>query len=429
MNNKKLPQSSAFESFRILGKRAQDLLQRTREELQKRQKEGIDPMPVAPLPPAESEPQMMVDLSTWSVARAALAVLAIVAGSWLVIQLQDAIILLLLGFFVSAIIDPSVRFLERLKVPRLLAVLIHYLAAVVIITSLMVSLVPLLGTQITEMVTKVTVAANAFVRDPTFVLPFLSAESNVRLHELLQTVLSDPSLNNFSFALQQLGQNLSSAAQGSLQFAFGLAGSALSFVAQMTVVLALACFIQLERESIRQWVRGMLPPSYRGYLDDKSQAIHVKIAQWARGQAILGLCIAVLVFVALSIVGLDYAVTLAVLAGLTEFIPYLGPLIAAGPAVLVALTQEGPQWALLVAVLFYLIQWLENNFLVPMVMQRAVGLSPVAVMFAMLVAVSFPETIHPILGILLAVPATTILAIFLEDLRRRRDLKRQQPQH
>ena len=58
----------------------------------------------------------------------------------------------------------------------------------------------------------------------------------------------------------------------SLQFAFGLAGSALSFVAQMTVVLALACFIQLERESIRQWVRGMLPAGYRGYLDDKSQA-------------------------------------------------------------------------------------------------------------------------------------------------------------
>lgn len=428
MTNKKLPQSSAFESFRILGKRAQDLLQRTREELQKRQKDGADMPAAAPLPAPEREPQMMVDLSTWSVTRAALAVLAVVGGTWLVIQLQDAIILLLLGFFVSAIIDPSVRFLERLRVPRLLAVLIHYLAAIVIVTGLMVSLVPMLGSQITEMVTKVTVAANAFVRDPDFVLPFLSPEANVRLHDLLQAILADPSLNSFSFALQQLGQNLSSAAQGSLQFAFGLAGSALSFVAQMTVVLALACFIQLERESIRQWVRGMLPAGYRGYLDDKSQAIHVKIAQWARGQAILGLCIAVLVFTALSIVGLEYALVLAVLAGLTEFIPYLGPLIAAVPAILVALTQEGPQWALLVAVLFYIIQWLENNFLVPMVMQRAVGLSPVAVMFAMLVAVSFPNTIHPILGILLAVPATTILAIFLEDFRRRRDQKRQQAQ-
>ncbi len=189
------------------------------------------------------------------------------------------------------------------------------------------------------------------------------------------------------------------------------------------LVLALGAFIQLERESIRQWVRGILPPQYRGYLDDKSQAIHVKIAQWARGQAILGLCIAVLAFIALSIVGLDYAVTLAVLAGVTEFIPYVGPLIAAVPAILVALTQQGPQWALLVAVLYYLIQWLENNFLVPMVMQRAVGLSPVAVMFAMLVAVSFPNIIHPVLGILLAVPATTIVAIFLEDFRIRREHK------
>lgn len=421
MSNKKIPQSSAFESFRILGKRAQNILQRTREELHKRQKEASDQPPAPVHHEPKKEPQMLVDLSTWSVTRAALAVLAVVASAWLVIQLQQAIVLLLLGFFVSAIMDPSVRFLEKLHVPRLIAILLHYLLAIVVIVSLMVSLVPLIGAQITEMVGKITLAANAFVRDPEFMLPFLSAEANVRLHELLQATLADPSLSNFSFALQQLGQNLSSAAQGSLQFAFGLAGSAVSFIAETTVVLALACFIQLERESIRQWVRGMLPVRYRGYLDDKSQAIHVKIAQWARGQAILALCIAILVFVALSIIGLDYAVTLAVLAGLTEFIPYLGPLLAAIPAVLVAGTQEGFQWALLVAALFYLIQWLENNFLVPMVMKRAVGLSPVVVMFAMLVAVSFPDVIHPVLGILLAVPATTVIAIFAEDFRRRRE--------
>ncbi len=422
MTQKKLPQSSAFESFRILGKRAQELLQRTREELHKRQKEEAN----APLPAAEppaNEPRTMIDLSTWSVTRAALAVLAVVAGAWLIIQLQQAIILLLLGFFVSAIMDPSVRILERFRVPRLIAILLHYLLALLVIVCLMVSLVPLIGSQLTEMVGRITVAANTFVRDPNFVLPFLSADANARMHQLLQTALADPSLSNFSFALQQLGQNLSSAAQGSLQFAFGIAGSAVSFLASTTVVLALACFIQLERESIRQWVRSMLPARYRGYLDDKSQAIHVKIAQWARGQALLALCIAVLVFVALSIVGLDYAPTLAVLAGLTEFIPYFGPLLAAIPAVLVAVTQEGPEWALLVAGLFYLIQWLENNFLVPMVMQRAVGLSPVVVMFAMLVAVSFPDVIHPVLGILLAVPATTILAIFAEDIRRRREKK------
>ena len=62
-------------------------------------------------------------------------------------------------------------------------------------------------------------------------------------------------------------------------------------------------------------------------------------------------------------------------------------------------------------------EWGENNFLVPLIMKRAVGLSPIAIIFAMLVGISFPDIIHPILGILLAIPTTTIIAVFLEDAR------------
>ena len=95
----------------------------------------------------------------------------------------------------------------------------------------------------------------------------------------------------------------------------------------------------------------------------------------------------------------------------------VGPIIAAIPSDFIALAQSGFVPALIVAVVYYGIQWCENNLLVPLIMKRAVGLSPIAVMFAMLVGVSFPETIHPILGILLAVPVSTILSIFIQDYR------------
>ena len=81
-------------------------------------------------------------------------------------------------------------------------------------------------------------------------------------------------------------------------------------------------------------------------------------------------------------------------------------------------------WALIVAGVYYVIQWCENNLLVPLIMKRAVGISPIAIMFAMLVGVSFPAIVHPILGLLLAVPATTIIVIFLEDWRKSRQSKR-----
>ena len=143
----------------------------------------------------------------------------------------------------------------------------------------------------------------------------------------------------------------------------------------------------------------------------------MKIGQWARGQLLLCLSIGFLVFLALIILRMPYALTLAILAGFTEFIPVVGPFIAAVPAVLIALTQEGFIWALVLAVVYYIIQWCENNLLVPLIMKRAVGLSPVAIIFAMLVGVSFPSVIHPVLGIILSIPTTTIIALFLEDWR------------
>ena len=139
----------------------------------------------------------------------------------------------------------------------------------------------------------------------------------------------------------------------------------------------------------------------------------------------LGLAIGLLVFVALNILGMgEYAATLAVLAAMTEFIPYVGPFIAAVPTVIIALSEGGVVWALIVLGVYYIIQWCENNLLVPLIMKRAVGLSPIAIMFAMLVGVSFPTIVHPILGLLLAVPAITIIAIFLDDWRRMRQNKR-----
>jgi predicted PurR-regulated permease PerM len=155
------------------------------------------------------------------------------------------------------------------------------------------------------------------------------------------------------------------------------------------------------------------------YVDAKADAIHIKIGQWARGEAVLMFSIFALTLLALVILRMPYALTLAVLAGFCEFIPAMGPLIAAVPAVLIALSQQGFVWAAVVMGVYYVIQWCENNLLVPLIMRRAVGLSPVAILFSMMIGVSFPDTIHPVLGVMLAIPTTTIIAIFLRDLSER----------
>jgi predicted PurR-regulated permease PerM len=412
--------SQAFTSFRIIGKKAQQLLLRANEQARSDAKKAKQ----VALPPPEETPEVTMRFSLMNVAHAALVILAIAIGMWMIMELKDKIILLLLAFFVAAIIDPGVRMMERRGIPRGIGVLVHYFTAVFLVVFLLVSLIPIIATQLQQIAVQLSEYVNAFIANPRIDLPLLTEETNKRLTELAGSTLAELNINQFTDALQSLGENMSSIASGSWTFATRIAGSVVNFFFRLIVVLVLAFFIQMEKEPIRTWVASFLPARYRNYMDAKTDAIHSKIGKWARGQLLLGLSIGSLVFVALSILGIPYAATLAVLAGFTEFIPYIGPFIAAIPAVLIAFTEGGFFWAAVIAGIYYIIQWCENNLLVPLIMKRAVGLSPIAIIFAMLVGVSFPVIIHPILGILLAVPVTTIIVLFLEDWRMMRQRAR-----
>lgn len=404
----------AFTSLRIIGKKAQSFLERARKGARNgpaRSEQRSSP------PPAKEDGTVTVSLSILSVVKATFAILGILLGVLLVWNLQDKLILLILALFVAAIIDPGVQSLRRFGIPRGVAVLLHYIVALTLLIFLLVSLIPIIAVQLQQIALFISQEANLFLADPRIDLPLFTDEVNARLTALAQNTLQDLSIDRFTDALQRFGQDLSTAASGSLRFAASLAGSVVNFFVNLILVLVLAFFIQIEKEKIVSWSRSFLPLRFRPYLDNKTEAIHSKLAQWARGQLLLCISIGTLVFLALVILRMPYALTLAILAGFTEFIPVVGPFIAAVPAVLIGLTQEGFIWAIVIAAVYYVVQWCENNLLVPLIMKRAVGLSPIAIIFAMLVGISFPHVIHPVLGIILSIPATTIIALFLEDWR------------
>jgi predicted PurR-regulated permease PerM len=136
-----------------------------------------------------------------------------------------------------------------------------------------------------------------------------------------------------------------------------------------------------------------------------------KIGRWLRGQLLLSLIIFLMTYAGLTILGVRYALVLALFAGVTELIPYIGPFIGLVPALFIALTQS-PIVALGVLVLYIIIQQLENYVIVPKVMQRAVGLNPIVIIVAMLVGAKMAG----ILGIILAVPVATALSVAVGDL-------------
>jgi predicted PurR-regulated permease PerM len=125
---------------------------------------------------------------------------------------------------------------------------------------------------------------------------------------------------------------------------------------------------------------------------------------------ILSLVIFTLTYIGLSILQVKYALVLAMLAGAFELVPYVGPIMAAIPAIFLAFVQL-PYLALFVIILYFIIQQLENTFIVPKVMGHVTGLNPIVVLIAVLIGAK----IGGIVGTLMAVPVATALSTFLYD--------------
>lgn len=407
--NKKEP-AAHFKSLRVIGKKAQRLLEKAK------QRNDDEPLKKTKLPARKKDYQEVVaHIPVMSVTKATFTILGIILGALILYSIRDKLVLILLAMFLAAVIDPGVQAMERMGLPRGLGVLVQYFIALFLFFFLIASLVPIIAQQVQEIALLLSVKVDTFLSSPRIDLPLISEQVNQQLTAFVQATLQNLEIDKFTDALQQISRQLSSSASESVLYAANLAGSVFKFFASMFVVLVLAFFIQMEKETIFRWAVSFFPPKYRQYLDSKSLAIHSKISQWVRGQIMLCFSIFLLTLVALVILDMDYALTLAAFAGFAEFIPAVGPFIAAVPAVLIAATKGGPVWMLVIAGVYYVIQWTENNLLVPLIMKRAVGLSPIAILSAMLIGISFPETIHPILGVMLAVPTTTIITLFLTD--------------
>ncbi len=411
-----------FTSMKILSAKAQSIWAKAKTRMQSSEAKGKFTKTSLP-PEQKTRTIVFVDIAGWTVAKATIAILLVCILAWTLFILRDKLLILFLSFFLALVMDAHVRRLERVKIPRGIAVVLLYLLFLGVAVFLVASLIPIVAEQIQDLARFINHSADSFLADPNVHFNFLSDAFNERLTEITQQSLQSMGIKDRASALFQFGQNLSAVAQSSIGFTVQIAGSVFNFIVNLILILFLAFFIQLEREKICDFVRVLLPRNYRSYYDAKAEAIHQKVAQWFHGQLLLCLSVGILVFIALEILGMPYAQTLALLAAFTEFIPYAGPLIGALPAIFISLTQSGFIWALVVMGVYYVIQLCENNLLVPLIMKHAVGLSPISIMFGMLVGISFPDTLHPILGIILAVPTTAVITIFVQDyyaLRRRR---------
>lgn len=317
---------------------------------------------------------------------------------WLLVRLADILVLFLISGIFAAGLAPTVGALEnaRLVGGRRLG----KGGAILLLVLLILAAV---GAMLTILITPVVQQSSAFIEH----LPEYVQEAEASFTRLRSRL---PWLPDASRWLARLPQEVQNFAQY-----FGTAaaffGRFVSGVFTGSTILVIVIYMLLEGPQLKRSFLRLWPVDRRPTVEGVLDGIARKFSGWLRGTFLLAFSIFAIDTVGLILLGMPYPFLLGLVAGLMELVPVVGPFLGAVPAVAVALFQ--PAWRLVgVIVLFTLAQQVEQNFLVPRVMGRAVGLSPILAIFALLVG----GALMGIVGVLLSIPVAAALQVIFGEL-------------
>lgn len=314
-----------------------------------------------------------------------LALFLIVSG-WIVLQLRGIIASIFISYIIMAALHPFVEILQKRGAPKILAVLIPYVTTLLVFIIIIFPLIPFTVAQVQTLVSD---------------LPFYADQAARSL--------------GFGIDAEAIEQAVSSEAANIGRNAIGLTGRVFGGVFLVVTTVIVAFYLLLYHDEFKHFIADLFHKDDHNKVYKTLTLIDEKLGAWLRGQLVLSIFIWLLTWIVLSILGVPFALSLAILAGLLEIIPTLGPTLAAIPAVIVALTIS-PTLAIFVAAAYIIIQLVENNFLVPKIMQKAVGLNPVVVILSVVIGAHLMGFIGALLSIPFMVLMIMVLSVIKEDL-------------
>jgi predicted PurR-regulated permease PerM len=335
-----------------------------------------------PIYRADMEPRV-ISISTETIVKTVLLVLAI-AVAWFI---RDILLLLFSAALIAGIVYPFATWAQSRKFPKALAVALLYLGVLAV-----------LGTAIGFLIPAVVEQAKSAAGHFGDTLAWLQdGASYIRdtSDRLGLDVSTAPTLSSFATRLQDIAFHFLT----SVNDLFGA-------ITAGVVVVVLSFYLVIEDDAVKRGFRALIPEKHREFATNTAWHIVLKLGDWARGQIIVSFVTGVSYFIGLSLLGVPYPLLLALLAGLLEFIPYLGAFVAASLAVLLALTVA-PWKAVVLIIYLIILHQAQMNFVQPLVMRRAVGLNPVISIAAFLIGA---KLFGPI-GAIFAIPVATAASV------------------
>jgi len=338
-----------------------------------------------------------ITISSGTILKAILIVLLFV----LLYMLRDLVLVLLTAVVIASSIEPATRWLGKYKIPRIPAVLFMYLFVIGLFAGLLYFFIPPILNEASGLVSSIPQYVESIkLYSPVDNLGLSGADG------LVGGISESISLKDAVVNLQKMATSLSG---GAFQTVSSIFGGVFSFI----LIIIISFYFSVQERGIENFLQIITPVKHEKYVVDLWKRSQAKIGKWMQGQLLLGVLIGILVYLGLTVLGVEYAMTLALLAAIAELIPVFGPILAAVPAVALGF-MDSVTLGFMVAGFYVIIQQFENHLIYPLVVRKVVGVPPLLVILSLIVGAKLAG----FLGIILSVPIAAAIIEFTDDIQK-----------
>lgn len=352
---------------------------------------------------AEKSDITHISISTGTIVKFFLVPLLI----FLLYFLRELVLVVLTAIVIASFVDSSVPHLKKIGINRILGIVIIYAVSIITLAGLFYLFAPLLITEIYNFSTFIS----TYFPDVPF-LNFFQNEAFSGAKSIVSALSGHFSIATLLSVSKAFVLNLSGGFFEILSVAFG---SIFNFV----LIILVSFYLSIQEKGIENFLHIIVPIQYDDYIVDLWTRSSRKIGFWVRGQMLLGFVVGVLIYLILSLLGIEYAFLLAIITGIMEMIPY-GILVALIPTFAFSYLSNGFGSALMVTGAYIIVHEFDVFLFTPLLIKRIVGLSPIVIILSVVVGFE----LGGVWGAIISIPLAVILMEFLSDIERDKILAR-----
>ncbi len=321
--------------------------------------------------------------------------------------LRDLGLILLTSIVIASFVEEAVPFFTKMKINRVLGIVILYAVSLLILAGLFYLFAPLLLTEIYNFAGFVStyIPNNSLIN-------YFQSDAFSGAKDIVKTLGGSLSLSTLFSVSKAFVLNISGGFFQTISVAFG---SVFNFI----LIILISFYLSVQEKGIEAFLRLVFPIQHEDYVVDLWERSRRKIALWMKGQVVLGVVVAVLIYLILSLLGIEYALLLALIAGIMEIVPY-GIWVAMIPAFSFSYLSNGISSALMVVGAYLILHQFEVFLFAPLIIKKIVGLSPIVIILSVLIGFE----LGGIWGGVLAIPLAIIIMEYLSDIERDKILAR-----